>query len=142
MSAFEVNEFLVERLKSEKYQFIMVNFANCDMVGHTGIMEAAMKAVNTVDCVLAKAIPLAYELGYDCLITADHGNAEQMVDEETGEAFTEHTVNPVPFCLLSRSSVELRPSGKLCDIAPTVLELMGIEKPAAMTGRSLIAKKK
>ncbi len=142
MSAFEVNEFLVERLKSEKYPFIMVNFANCDMVGHTGIMEAAMKAVSTVDCVLAKAIPLAYELGYDCMITADHGNAEQMVDSETGEAFTEHTVNPVPFCLLSRSSVELRPSGKLCDIAPTILELMGIEKPAAMTGRSLIAKKK
>ena len=142
MSAFEVNEFLVERLKSEKYPFIMVNFANCDMVGHTGIMEAAMKAVSTVDCVLAIAIPLAYELGYDCMITADHGNAEQMVDSETGEAFTEHTVNPVPFCLLSRSSVELRPSGKLCDIAPTILELMGIEKPAAMTGRSLIAKKK
>ncbi len=142
MSAFEVNDFLIEKLKSEKYSFIMVNFANCDMVGHTGIMEAAVKAVNTVDCVLAKAIPIAYELGYDCLITADHGNAEQMVDDETGEAFTEHTVNPVPLCLLSRASVELRPSGKLCDIAPTVLELMGIEKPAAMTGRSLIARKK
>lgn len=142
MSAFEVNDFLVEKLKADKYPFIMVNFANCDMVGHTGIMEAAIKAVNTVDCVLSKAIPLAYELGYNCLITADHGNAEQMVDDETGEAFTEHTVNPVPFCMLSRASVELRPSGKLCDIAPTVLELMGIEKPQAMTGRSLIARKK
>ncbi|HNX74063.1 MAG TPA: 2,3-bisphosphoglycerate-independent phosphoglycerate mutase [Candidatus Rifleibacterium sp.] len=142
MSAFEVNEYLVEKLKADKYPFIMVNFANCDMVGHTGIMDAAIKAVNTVDCVLAKTIPLAYELGYNCLITADHGNVEQMVDDETGEAFTEHTVNPVPFCLLSRSSVELRTSGKLCDIAPTVLELMGIEKPEAMTGRSLIARKK
>ncbi len=142
MSAFEVNEYLVEKLKADKYPFIMVNFANCDMVGHTGIMPAAIKAVDTVDCVLAKTIPLAYELGYNCLITADHGNAEQMVDDETGEPFTEHTVNPVPFCLLSRSSVELRTSGKLCDIAPTVLELMGIEKPEAMTGRSLIARKK
>jgi 2,3-bisphosphoglycerate-independent phosphoglycerate mutase len=142
MSAFEVGEYLVDKLRSEKYGFIMVNFANCDMVGHTGIMEAAMKAVSTVDCVLSKAIPVAYEKGYDCIITADHGNAEQMVDTETGEAFTEHTVNPVPCCILSRSSYELRPEGRLCDIAPTVLELLGIEKPAAMTGLSLISRKK
>lgn len=142
MSAFEVNDYLIEKLRTQNYPFIMVNFANCDMVGHTGIIDAAMKAVSTVDCVLAKAIPVAYELGYDCIITADHGNAEQMVDAETGEAFTEHTVNPVPFCLLSRSSVELKPAGKLCDIAPTVLELMGIARPEAMTGQSLIARKK
>jgi 2,3-bisphosphoglycerate-independent phosphoglycerate mutase len=120
----------------------MVNFANCDMVGHTGIMEAAIKAVNTVDCVLSKVIPVAYELGYDCMITADHGNAEQMVDGNTGEAFTEHTINPVPFCLLSREADELREKGKLCDIAPTVLDLMGLDKPESMTGNSLILRKK
>jgi 2,3-bisphosphoglycerate-independent phosphoglycerate mutase len=141
MSAFEVGDILIEKLRTEKYPFIMVNFANCDMVGHTGIMEATIKAVSTVDTVLSKAIPVAYELGYDCIITADHGNAEQMVDFETGEAFTEHTLNPVPFCLLSRDSYELKPEGKLCDIAPTVLELMGINKPEAMTGQSLLTKK-
>ncbi len=142
MAAFEVCEFLVEKIRAQKYPFIMVNFANCDMVGHTGIMEAAVKAVNTVDCVLSKAIPVAYEHGYDCIITADHGNAEQMVDFETGEAFTEHTINPVPFCLLSRNTCELKSEGKLCDIAPTVLDLMNISQPAAMTGQSLICRKK
>ncbi|OGK08274.1 MAG: phosphoglycerate mutase (2,3-diphosphoglycerate-independent) [Candidatus Riflebacteria bacterium GWC2_50_8] len=142
MSAFEVSEYLIEKLRTEKYGFILVNFANCDMVGHTGIMEAAMKAVSTVDCVLSKVIPVAYEKGYECIITADHGNAEQMVDTETGEAFTEHTTNPVPCCILSRSSYELRPEGRLSDIAPTVLELLGVDKPAEMTGQSLISRKK
>lgn len=142
MSAFEVGDFLIEKIRTQKYPFIMVNFANCDMVGHTGIMEAAIKAVNTVDCVLSKAIPAAYELGYDCIITADHGNAEQMVDFETGEPFTEHTCNQVPFCLVSRSTFELKPEGKLCDIAPTILDLMGIAQPEAMTGQSIIARKK
>lgn len=142
MSAFEVGDFLIEKIRTQKYPFILVNFANCDMVGHTGIMEAAIKAVSTVDCVLSKAIPAAYELGYDCIITADHGNAEQMVDFETGEPFTEHTVNPVPFCLVSRSSFELKSEGRLCDIAPTVLDLLGIEKPEAMTGQTLISRKK
>lgn len=141
MSAFEVGDTLIEKLRSEKYPFIMVNFANCDMVGHTGIMEAAMKAVSTVNNVLSKVIPVAYELGYDCLITADHGNAEQMVNPKTGEAFTEHTTNPVPFCVVSKKNFELKSNGKLCDIAPTILDLMEIEKPAAMTGQSLIAKK-
>ncbi len=141
MSAFEVGDTLIEKLRSEKYPFIMVNFANCDMVGHTGIMEAAMKAVSTVNNVLSKVIPVAYELGYDCLITADHGNAEQMVNPKTGEAFTEHTTNLVPFCVVSKKNFELKSNGKLCDIAPTILDLMEIEKPAAMTGQSLIAKK-
>lgn len=141
MSAFEVGDTLIEKLRSEKYPFIMVNFANCDMVGHTGIMEAAMKAVSTVNNVLSKVIPVAYELGYDCLITADHGNAEQMVNPKTGEAFTEHTTNLVPLCVVSKKNLELKDSGKLCDIAPTILELMEIEKPAVMTGESLIVKK-
>lgn len=141
MSAFEVGDTLIEKLRTEKYPFIMVNFANCDMVGHTGIMEAAMKAVSTVNNVLSKVIPVAYELGYDCLITADHGNAEQMVNPKTGEAFTEHTTNLVPFCVVSKKNIGLKSSGKLCDIAPTILDLMEIEKPAAMTGQSLIVKK-
>jgi len=142
MAAFEVCDFLIEKIRTQKFPFIMVNFANCDMVGHTGFMEAAIKAVSTVDTVLSKAIPVAYELGYDCIITADHGNAEQMVDFETGEAFTEHTINPVPFCLLSRETYELKNEGKLCDIAPTILDLMNISQPAAMTGQSLINRKK
>ena len=142
MAAFEVCDFLVEKIRTQKFPFIMVNFANCDMVGHTGIVDAAVKAVNTVDTVLSKAIPVAYEHGYDCVITADHGNAEQMVDFETGEAFTEHTVNPVPFCLLSRETYELKAEGRLCDIAPTVLDLMNIPQPEAMTGHSLINRKK
>ncbi|OQB48621.1 MAG: 2,3-bisphosphoglycerate-independent phosphoglycerate mutase [bacterium ADurb.Bin157] len=141
MSAFEVCDYLVEKIKNGDYPFILVNFANCDMVGHTGIMEAAVKAVNTVDSVMSKIIPIAYDLGYSCIITADHGNAEKMVSDETGEPFTEHTVNLVPLCLLSRSSVELRSGGKLSDIAPTVLELMGLEQPESMTGKSLILKK-
>ena len=141
MSAFEVGDTLIEKLRSGKYPFIMVNFANCDMVGHTGIMEAAMKAVSTVNNVLSKVIPVAYELGYDCMITADHGNAEQMINPKTGEAFTEHTTNLVPFCVVSKKNLELKSSGKLCDIAPTILDLMEIEKPVAMTGQSLIAKK-
>jgi 2,3-bisphosphoglycerate-independent phosphoglycerate mutase len=136
MSAFEVSDFLIEKLRTQKFPFI-----NCDMVGHTGIMEAAKKAVSTVDSVLSKAIPVAYELGYDCIITADHGNAEQMLDFKTGEAFTEHTLNPVPFCLLSRVSYELKPDGKLSDIAPTVLDLLEIPQPEAMTGQSLLIKK-
>jgi 2,3-bisphosphoglycerate-independent phosphoglycerate mutase len=142
MAAFEVGDFLIEKVRTQKYPFILVNFANCDMVGHTGVMDAAVKAVSTVDSVLSKAIPVAYELGYDCIITADHGNAEQLVDFETGEAFTEHTVNQVPFCLLSRDSFELQAEGRLCDIAPTVLDLMNLKQPEAMTGHSLIVRKK
>jgi len=138
MSAFEVGDILNEKLRSKKYPFIMVNFANCDMVGHTGIFDAAVEAVKTVDNVLAKVIPVAYGLGYNCIITADHGNAEKMTEPETGEPFTEHTLNQVPFCILSRKELKLRQEGKLADIAPTILELMEIPKPQEMTGKSLI----
>jgi len=142
MSAFEVGDALLEKLRSRRYPFVVVNFANCDMVGHTGVMEAAMKAVSTVDSVLSKIVPVAYDLGYDCILTADHGNAEQLIDMQTGGPFTEHTTNPVPFCLLTRHSVDLRAGGRLCDIAPTILELLGIPQPAAMDGKSLLIRKK
>jgi len=142
MSAFEVGEALLEKLRSRRFPFVVVNFANCDMVGHTGVMEAAVKAVNTVDCVLSKIVPVAYDLGYDCILTADHGNAEQLIDQKTGGPFTEHTTNPVPFCLLARHSFELRREGRLCDIAPTILELLALPQPAAMDGKSLLIRKK
>jgi 2,3-bisphosphoglycerate-independent phosphoglycerate mutase len=142
MSAFEVCDTLINTIQKNRYEFIMVNFANCDMVGHTGIMDAAVKAVSAVDSVLSKAVSFAYSAGFDCIVTADHGNAEQMLDFETGEPFTEHTLNPVPFCLVSRDAYELKPEGCLGDIAPTVLDLMGVEQPEAMTGKSLLIKKK
>jgi 2,3-bisphosphoglycerate-independent phosphoglycerate mutase len=142
MAAFEIGDLLMEKIQTQKFPFIMANFANGDMVGHSGILDAALKAVNAVDCVLSKVIPVAYDLGYDCVITADHGNAEQMIDYHTGEAYTEHTSNPVPFCVLSRESLEIKSEGRLCDVAPTILDLMGIEKPAEMTGASLIQRKK
>lgn len=138
MSAFEVGDVLLERIQSLKYPFILVNFANCDMVGHTGIMPAAVSAVQAIDGVLSKVIPVAYQAGYTCLVTADHGNAEQMIDHETGEPFTEHTTNPVPFCILSRDNFGLVEQGRLCDIAPTVLNLMGLPQPKEMTGKSLL----
>ena len=138
MAAFEVGDALREDLRQEKHPFIMVNLANCDMVGHTGIIEAAQKAVTAVDSVLSKVIPIAYELGYTILITSDHGNAEQLLDEKTGEPFTEHTTNKVPFCVVSRPELELRSDGALPDIAPTVLEIMKIPQPAEMTGKSLV----
>ena len=131
----------MEKLRSQRYPFLMANFANCDMVGHTGFFDAAVAAVSTVDSVMSKVIPVAYELGYSCIITSDHGNVEQMIDYQTGEAFTEHTTNPVPCCLLSRMAAELRPEGKLCDIAPTILDIMGIEQPDLMEGRSLLIRK-
>jgi len=142
MSAFEVSSYLIDSIREDDYSFILTNFANCDMVGHTGIMDAAVKAVNTIDSVMSKVIPVAYENGYDCIITADHGNVEQMVDPETGDPFTEHTVNLVPLCILSRDASELRSGGKLSDIAPTILDLMGLDKPVEMDGQSLIVRKK
>ena len=142
MAAFEVGDALMERIQTQKYGFIVANFANGDMVGHTGNLQAAIKAVSTVDCVLSKVIPLAYDLGYDCLITSDHGNVEQMIDDKTGEPFPEHTLNPVPFCVLSREFRDLRPDGGLGDIAPTILDMLGLEKPPAMDGASLIIRKK
>ena len=142
MAAFEIGDVLMEKLQTRKFPLIIGNIANCDMVGHTGVFEAAVKAVNAVEGVLSKVIPVAYDLGYDCVITGDHGNAEQMIDFNTGEPFTENTTNPVPLCLLSRDHFEFKGEGKLCDVAPTILELMGLPIPSSMDGTSLIQKKK
>lgn len=142
MSAPEVAEKVVEALKSREYDFILVNFANPDMVGHTGIFEAAVKAIETIDNCLDKIVSTVREVNAVMLLTADHGNAECMQDPKTHKPFTAHTTNPVPFFVINlNEDVELREGGCLADIAPTVLDLFQIKKPAEMTGNSLIVKK-
>ena len=136
MSAYEVTEEAVNRILSGNYDVIILNFANCDMVGHTGVYEAACKAVSTVDECVGKVVEATSKMGGVSLITADHGNAERMVDTD-GSPFTAHTTNLVPFCIVG-ANVTLR-DGRLCDIAPTMLDLMGLEKPAEMDGQTLIA---
>ena len=135
MSAYEVMEEAVRRILSGAYDVIILNFANCDMVGHTGIYEAACKAVTTVDECVAKVVEATSKMGGISLITADHGNAERMVDTD-GEPFTAHTTNPVPFYIVG-ANVRLR-DGRLADLAPTMLDLMGLEKPKEMDGETLI----
>lgn len=142
MSAFEVCDKLVEAIKSDKYDVIITNFANPDMVGHTGIEAAAIKAVEAVDVCVGKAVDALKEAGGQMFICADHGNAEQLKDYNTGEAFTAHTINPVPFILVNAdTSYTLREGGCLADIAPTLIEMMGMEQPKEMTGKSLLVKK-
>ena len=142
MSAYEVTDKAVELIGSGKYDVIILNFANCDMVGHTGVLEAAEKAVKTVDACVDRVVKAVLATGGQVLITADHGNADMMIDPTTGEPFTAHTTNKVPFILVdpSRKDAKLREGGRLADLAPTMLELMGLPKPAEMTGESLIAK--
>ena len=141
MEAYNVTDELLRRLENNPYGFIVVNYANCDMVGHTGNPEAATKAVEVVDECLGKIVPRLRELGFAILITADHGNAEQMIDYDTGLVKTSHTLNKVEcICIGGPDGVKLRPEGKLSDLAPTVLELMGLPVPAEMTATSLLAK--
>ena len=142
MSAYEVTDKAVELIGSGKYNVMILNFANCDMVGHTGVLEAAEKAVKTVDACVDRVVKAVLATGGQVLITADHGNADMMIDPTTGEPFTAHTTNKVPFILVdpSRKDAKLREGGRLADLAPTMLELMGLPKPAEMTGESLIAK--
>lgn len=142
MSAYEVCDRLVEAIKSDKYDVIIINFANPDMVGHTGIEAAAVKAVEAVDECVGRAVAALKEVGGQMFLCADHGNAEQLVDYETGAAFTAHTINPVPFILINADpAYGLREGGCLADIAPTLIELMGMEQPAEMTGKSLLIQK-
>ena len=137
MSAPEVTEEVLKRIQSGEYDVIVLNFANCDMVGHTGVFDAAVKAVETVDACLGKVVDAIESMGGVALITADHGNADQMVDYETGGAFTAHTTNVVPLVLVGDKEHTLKP-GRLADLAPTMLDLMGLEKPEEMTGESLL----
>ena len=138
MSAVEVTEEMLKRLDSGRYALVVVNFANMDMVGHTGILEAAMKACETVDGCLARIIPRVLDMDGSAIVTADHGNSETMVDEN-GQPHTAHTLNPVRLILVddSRKNVHLA-EGALCDIAPTILDILGIQPPEEMTGHSLI----
>lgn len=138
MSAYEVCDKVCDAIKSESYDTIVLNFANCDMVGHTGVIPAAVKAVEVVDECVGKIVGLLEKVGGVALITADHGNAEKMLDEK-GEPFTAHTTNPVPL-IITDKNVKLRDGGILSDIAPTLLDLLELETPKEMTSKSLIIK--
>ena len=136
MSAYEVTDKMVEAVKSGKYDALILNYANCDMVGHTGVFEAAVKAVEAVDTCVGRVVEAVKEMGGCVLLTADHGNADKMVDDD-GTPFTAHTTNPVPFCVINHPC-QLREGGRLADIAPTMLKVLGLEQPAEMTGESII----
>ncbi len=138
MSAPELTDKAVEAITSGKYDMIVLNFANADMVGHTGSIPAAVKAVETVDTGLGRIAKAIEQMGGALLVTADHGNAEMMVDPETGGPHTAHTLNPVPLILVGAGNRIVVKEGRLADIAPTMLELMGLPKPAEMTGQSLL----
>lgn len=137
MSAPAVTEKVVEAVKSDKYDVIILNFANCDMVGHTGVFPAAVKAVETVSECVGKVTDAVLSMGGVVCLTADHGNADCMV-AENGEPFTAHTTNPVPFAVIGYGDCKLRTGGRLCDIAPTMLKIMGLDQPSEMTGKSII----
>ncbi|MBQ2404641.1 MAG: 2,3-bisphosphoglycerate-independent phosphoglycerate mutase, partial [Lachnospiraceae bacterium] len=142
MSAPQVCDKLVEAIGSDKYDVIIINFANPDMVGHTGVEAAAIAAVEAVDTCVGRAVDAVKAAGGAMFICADHGNAEQLLDYETGAPFTAHTTNPVPFILVNAGDeFGLREGGCLADIAPTLIEIMGLEQPKEMTGKSLLIRK-
>ena len=136
MSAYPVCDHVLEDIKSGKYDVIILNFANCDMVGHTGVFDAAVKAVEAVDTCVGRIAELMLSLGGTILLTADHGNADKMYDEN-GAPFTAHTTNPVRFTTVGHKCT-LREGGRLADIAPTMLGLLGLPVPKEMNGKSLI----
>lgn len=138
MSAPEVTEKLVAAIESGKYDAIICNYANCDMVGHSGLMDAAVKAVEAIDVCLDKVLAAVKKVGGDALITADHGNVEEMFDEETGQPHTQHSTLPVPFIFVSERKGTMAQGGSLADVAPTILALMGVSQPKEMTGKNLI----
>jgi 2,3-bisphosphoglycerate-independent phosphoglycerate mutase len=138
MSALELTEATLERIASGQDSFILVNFANPDMVGHTGVLSAAIKAVETVDACAGRLVEAWNAQGGVAIVTADHGNCERMVEELTGAAHTYHTTNPVSLFVIGEGYYKLRPSGILADVAPTVLDLLGVAQPAEMTGRTLL----
>lgn len=136
MSAYEITEEVIKRIRSQKYDTIILNFANCDMVGHTAVINACVKAVEVVDECIGKIFAEVQKVDGTLIITADHGNADQLITDE-GLPHTAHTTNPVPFCITNKNVI-LHETGNLGDIAPTMLELLGIEKPKEMTGKSMI----
>jgi 2,3-bisphosphoglycerate-independent phosphoglycerate mutase len=142
MSAYEVCEVVLERLASDKYDVMVINFANPDMVGHTGVLDAAIKAAETVDSCVGRILDKVKEIGGSAIITADHGNFERMWDTETNQSHTAHTVGDVPFIIFDDryKGRKLRQGGSLADVGPTMLEIMGLPQPEEMTGKSLIEK--
>lgn len=138
MSANEVTEEVIKRLDTDEYDMVILNFANPDMVGHTGVFEAAKAAIEAVDVCLGKVVEKVLEKEGTVFITADHGNAEQMIDYSTGNPMTAHTTDPVPFLYVAKDAKEMRNGGVLADIAPTMLQVMGLEIPEEMTGKTLI----
>lgn len=140
MSAYELTEKVLAYMEAERPEFILVNYANPDMVGHTGVLSAAIKAVETVDACAGRLVAAVLAQGGVALVTADHGNCERMVELVTGQPHTYHTTNPVSFFIISEGYILPRPRGALCDVAPTVLELLGVPQPLEMTGESLVAK--
>ncbi|MGN1052045.1 MAG: 2,3-bisphosphoglycerate-independent phosphoglycerate mutase, partial [Candidatus Scatosoma sp.] len=140
MSAYEVTDRVLKELSTGEYDVMILNFANCDMVGHTGVMSAAVKAVHVVDECVKKVTDKILSMGGSALVTADHGNADEMIAEDGKTPFTQHTTNPVPVILVSEKykNARLAQGGVLADLAPTLLDVMGLEKPAKMTGKSLL----
>jgi 2,3-bisphosphoglycerate-independent phosphoglycerate mutase len=138
MSAHELANDVIAALQSASYEFIVVNFANGDMVGHTAVREAIIKAVETLDSEVGRVLESAIANNYAVVLTADHGNCDEMVNAETGEPHTQHSNHPVPCLVIDAQVTALAQGGNLSAIAPTVLQLMGITQPAAMSGRSII----
>lgn len=138
MSAFAVAEATVDEIEKDHFDVIIMNFANCDMVGHTGVLKAAVSAVEVVDKAVGQVVDAIKKRGGECFILADHGNAEKMFEGDSGKPFTAHTANQTPFIYVTDKDIRLKPGGSLCDIAPTALQVLGIEQPTAMTGVTLI----
>ena len=139
MSAPEVTDKIVDAIENQRYDVIIVNYANGDMVGHTGVFSAAVAAVECLDGCVGRIVAALDKVGGEALITADHGNVEQMADESTGQAHTAHTCEPVPFIYVGKRPLSLREGGVLADVAPTLLTLLGLPQPTEMTGKSIIS---
>ncbi len=139
MSAAEVADAVIEAMRAEQFEFIVVNFANGDMVGHTAVVDAVIEAVEVLDREVGRVLDAALDCSYSVILTADHGNCDEMVDAETGEPHTQHSNHPVPCLVIDHQVKSLRAGGNLSAIAPTVLQLMGISQPAVMDGSSVIA---